>query len=171
MCFNRHKSAKLIAAACILWLSGIVHAGASDESEPIALVVHPENQTVLDQQQMIQLYLNKISSFSNGQNAHVLHLPRTSNIHRQFCLELLNLSANQYQSYWSRMLFTGAASDLLFVDNSAQMLKVVRQNKNAVGYLPASEANGVRIIGYLQQGQWRAAENKNTVKEQRKKLL
>lgn len=69
------------------------------------------------------------------------------------------------------MLFTGAASDLLFVDNSAQMLKVVRQNKNAVGYLPASEANGVRIIGYLQQGQWRAAENKNTEKEQRTKLL
>ncbi len=165
MFFNRRKSAKIIAAACVFWLSGSSQASASDKSDSIALVVHPDNQTALDQQQMIQLYLNKINSFGNGQNAYVLHLPRTSTIHRQFCLELLNLSANQYQSYWSRMLFTGTASDLIFVDNTAQMLSIIKQNKNAVGYLPASEADGVRIIGYLQQGQWRTSEDGHTQKQ------
>ncbi len=123
----------------------------------LAVVVHPDNTTALDQQQLIQLYLNKISSFQNGQTATVLHLPRSSAQHRQFCLQMLNLSVNQYQSYWSRMLFTGAASDMIFINNSQQLLKLLQTDKTAVGYLPASEAQGVRIIGYLQQGQWQAA--------------
>lgn len=141
-------------------LSAISPSGATEinnqTTEVLAVVVHPENDRRLDQQQMIQLYLNKISSFSDGQTANVLHLPRASNLHQQFCLELLNLSANQYQSYWSRMLFTGVASDLRFVKNNQQMLQIIRQQKNAVGYLPVHEAKGVRIVGYLRQGQWQA---------------
>jgi ABC-type phosphate transport system substrate-binding protein len=148
----------MLAALCFLWCSCLASVSATDSGTMLAVVVHPDNTTALDQQQLIQLYLNKISSFQNGQTAKVLHLPRSSEQHRQFCLQMLNLSASQYQSYWSRMLFTGAASDMIFIDNSEQLLKLLQTDKTAVGYLPANEAQGVRVIGYLQQGQWQALD-------------
>jgi len=157
LCSNHPIGKSILAALCLLWCSCLASVNATDTDTTLAVVVHPDNKTQLDQQQLIQLYLNKISSFQNGQTAKVLHLPRSSEQHRQFCLQMLNLSAGQYQSYWSRMLFTGAASDMIFIDNSQQLLKLLQTDKNAVGYLPADQAQGVRIIGYLQQGQWQAA--------------
>lgn len=154
MCSNHPIGKSLLAVLCILWCSCLASVNATATDTTLAVVVHPDNTTALDQQQLIQLYLNKISSFQNGQTATVLHLPRSSAEHRQFCLQMLNLSVNQYQSYWSRMLFTGAASDMIFINNSQQLLKLLQTDKTAVGYLPANEAQGVRIIGYLQQGQW-----------------
>jgi ABC-type phosphate transport system substrate-binding protein len=148
----------MLTALCLLWCSCLASVNATDTDTTLAVVVHLDNTTRLDQQQLIQLYLNKISSFQNGQTARVLHLPRSSAQHRQFCLQMLNLSASQYQSYWSRMLFTGAASDMIFIDNSEQLLKLLQTDKTAVGYLPANEAQGVRVIGYLQQGQWQAVD-------------
>lgn len=148
----------MLIALCLLWFSCLASASATEQETTLAVVVHLDNTTRLDQQQLIQLYLNKISSFENGQTAKMLHLPRNSAAHRQFCLQMLNLSTNQYQSYWSRMLFTGAASDMIFIDNSQQLLKLLQTDKNAVGYLPAEQAQGVRIIGYLQQGKWQAMD-------------
>lgn len=159
MCSDPAIGKSILLALCLLWCSCLASASATDIDSTLAVVVHPDNTTALDQQQLIQLYLNKISSFQNGQTAKVLHLPRSSAPHRQFCLQMLNLSASQYQSYWSRMLFTGAASDMIFIDNSQQLLKLLQTDKTAVGYLPASEAQGVRIIGYLQQGQWHAVDS------------
>lgn len=158
----------MLATFCASLISPVCAADIKPTNTDIlAVVVHPDNDRLLDQQQLIQLYLNKISSFSDGETAHLLHLPRTSAFHQQFCLELLNLSANQYQSYWSRMLFTGIASDLIFVQSNAQMLRLVQQQKNAVGYLPVDEAKGVRIIGYLQQGTWKSVDTKQMLIEQK----
>ncbi len=158
MCSDPAIGKSFLFLLCFLWCSCLASASATDIDSTLAIAVHPDNRIALDQQQIIQLYLNKINSFQNGQTAKVLHLPRSSEQHRQFCLQMLNLSASQYQSYWSRMLFTGTASDMIFIDNSQQLLKLLHTDKTAVGYLPASEAQGVRIIGYLKQGQWQTAD-------------
>lgn len=118
------------------------------------VVVHKDNQSTFTQQLLLQLYLKKTAAFADGKAATLLHLPRTSTEHQQFCLELLNLTAHQYQSYWSRLVFTGNASNLQFATPDS-ILQQVQQNPSAIAYLPATTIlSGVRQLGFLHDGQW-----------------
>lgn len=121
------------------------------------VVVHQDNQSTMSQQLLLQLYLNKTAAFADGKAATLLHLPRTSAEHQQFCFELLNLTAHQYQSYWSRLVFTGNASNLQFASPD-NILQQVQQNPSAIAYLPASTIlTGVRQLGFLRDGKWQEA--------------
>lgn len=121
------------------------------------VVVHKDNQSSMTQQVLLQLYLKKTAAFTDGKAATLLHLPRSSAAHQQFCLELLNLTANQYQSYWSRLVFTGNASNLQFASPDHILLQV-QQNPSAIAYLPATTPlTGVRQLGFLRDGKWQEA--------------
>lgn len=123
----------------------------------LILIAHQNNTNKLEQHSLIQLYLNKTSTFADGSAAVIFHSARDSEQHQQFCLSLLNLTAAQYQSYWSRLIFTGAAARPHFVLDDAEMLKNITTNKSAIGYISATTApKNVRVIGYLTKGKWQA---------------
>jgi hypothetical protein len=121
----------------------------------LVLIAHQDNGNKLEQHSLIQLYLNKTSTFADGSAAIIFHSARDSAAHQQFCMNLLNLTAAQYQSYWSRLIFTGAAARPHFVTDDDEMLKNVRSNKAAIGYISADTVpKDVRVIGYLSKGKW-----------------
>lgn len=123
----------------------------------LILIAHQNNTNKLEQHSLIQLYLNKTSTFADGSAAVIFHSARDSEQHQQFCLSLLNLTAAQYQSYWSRLIFTGAAARPHFVQDDAEMLHNIKTNKSAIGYISATTApDNVRVIGYLTKGKWQA---------------
>ncbi len=123
----------------------------------LILIAHQNNTNKLEQHSLIQLYLNKTSTFADGSAAVIFHSARDSEQHQQFCLSLLNLTAAQYQSYWSRLIFTGAAARPHFVLDDAEMLKNITTNKSAIGYISAGTIpKDVRVIGYLSKGKWQA---------------
>lgn len=129
----------------------------SVQATELVLIAHQSNTNKLEQHSLIQLYLNKTSTFADGSAAVIFHSARDSSQHQQFCLSLLNLTAAQYQSYWSRLIFTGSAARPYFVDDDAEMLKSVSSNKSAIGYIsPSTEPVNVRVIGYLHNGKWQA---------------
>ena len=121
------------------------------------VVVHKDNQSSMTQQLLLQLYLKKTAAFADGTAATLLHLPRSSVEHQQFCIELLNLTANQYQSYWSRLVFTGNASNLKFASPQS-LVQQVQRDPFAIAYLPATTTlTGVRQLGFLRDGKWQEA--------------
>lgn len=121
------------------------------------VVVHKDNQSTMTQQLLLQLYLKKTAAFADGTAATLLHLPRSSVEHQQFCIELLNLTANQYQSYWSRLVFTGNASNLKFASPQS-LVQQVQRDPFAIAYLPATTPlTGVRQLGFLRDGKWQEA--------------
>lgn len=123
----------------------------------LILIAHQNNTNKLEQHSLIQLYLNKTSTFADGSAAVIFHSARDSEQHQQFCLSLLNLTAAQYQSYWSRLIFTGAAARPHFVLDDAEMLKNITTNKSAIGYISAQTIpKDVRVIGYLTKGKWQS---------------
>ncbi|WP_306521927.1 hypothetical protein [Rheinheimera sp.] len=123
----------------------------------LILIAHQNNTNKLEQHSLIQLYLNKTSTFADGSAAVIFHSARDSEQHQQFCLSLLNLTAAQYQSYWSRLIFTGAAARPHFVLDDTEMLKNITTNKSAIGYISAQTIpKDVRVIGYLTKGKWQS---------------
>ncbi|MBU1436083.1 MAG: hypothetical protein KKF79_01815 [Gammaproteobacteria bacterium] len=154
---NRIPIRRWFISCCFCGLLPLFLSAAAVTAADFVVVVHPKNQSMMDQNLLLQLYLNKTAAFDDGHAAILLHLPRTSAEHQQFCLELMNLTANQYQSYWSRLVFTGNATNLTFA-SPEQLLRQVRLNPSAIAYLPANTTlSGVRQLGFLRDGQWQAA--------------
>ena len=125
----------------------------SSAAADLVFVVNINNKSEFSQAQLMQLYLRKAESFSDGVAANLYHLPRNSAEHQQFCMGILNLTANQYQSFWSRLLFTGNVSAMAHRDNS-QMLLQIQTDKAGIGYLPLSADHaGVRAVAILRDRQ------------------
>lgn len=115
----------------------------------LALVVHKSNPVVLSQEQLQHILLNKQKFFGKGQKIHLYHLPPRSDAHMLLCQRLLDLTAAQYQSYWSRLLFTGNADALQYMESN-EVLQKVATDPDALGYLPLSEVTPqVRVLGVL----------------------
>ncbi len=97
----------------------------------------------------MQLYLRKTDRFSDGTAANLFHLPRDSAGHQQFFMGLLNLTANQYQSYWSRLLFTGNVSATQY-RTEQQLISLIAADDNAIGYVSVqTKLNGLRAVAIL----------------------
>lgn len=117
------------------------------------IVVNANNKSEFTPAQLMQLYLRKTERFSDGSAANLYHLPRDSAEHHQFCMELLNLTANQYQSFWSRLLFTGNVSAMRHL-TPEQLVIQIQQDVTAIGYMPATSVHaGVRAVAILQDRQ------------------
>lgn len=122
----------------------------------LAVVVHKNNPVVLSQEQLQHILLNKQQYFGQGQKIHLLHLPPRSPEHMLLCRQLLDLTAAQYQSYWSRLLFTGNAGALQYME-VAEVLQKVASDVDALGYVPLQELNDakarnqVRVLGIVSE--------------------
>ena len=115
----------------------------------LAVIVHPSNKVVLSQEQLQLLLLNKQRFMTGGQKIHMLHQPSRSAAHQWICRQLLDLTPAQYQSYWSRLLFTGNADALQYMESN-EVLQKVATDPDALGYLPLSEVTPqVRVLGVL----------------------
>lgn len=117
----------------------------------LALIVHKSNTSQLTQEQLQYVMLNKQIYFSNGTKIVVYHQPARSTEHAMLCKTLLSLRPAQYQSYWSRLLFTGNANDLVYLP-TAEILNKVATNPTAMSYVPADQVSTeVRVIGILNE--------------------
>lgn len=130
---------------------GLLCSISRGQALELALIVHKSNPSQLTQEQLQYVMLNKQIYFSNGQKINVYHQPARSTEHAMLCKTLLSLRPAQYQSYWSRLLFTGNANDLVYL-NTAEILHTVAANPAAMSYVPADQVTTeVRVIGILNE--------------------
>lgn len=143
MCSNK-VSTKLCA-----WVALLALLACPVFALEVAVVVHISNPVVLSQEQLQHILLNKQRFFTKGQKIHLYHLPPRSDAHMLLCQRLLDLTAAQYQSYWSRLLFTGNADALQYMESN-EVLQKVATDPDALGYVPLAEVTPqVRVLGVL----------------------
>ena len=128
---------------CYIWL---LLLALPVQAADFVVVVHKDNQSAVTQQLLLQLYLKKTAAFADGTAATLLHLPRSSAEHQQFCLELLNLTAHQYQSYWSRLVFTGRAQPPREAADADDVRRILQSTPGAIAYLPLDAAQDPGLI-------------------------
>jgi ABC-type phosphate transport system substrate-binding protein len=60
-------------------------------------------------------------------------------------------SVAEVNAYWAKLLFTGRASPPRSLTDSETVLQVVRENRNAIGYIESEYADDtVRVVGKVQ---------------------
>jgi len=116
-------------------------------SAEVAVVVHPSNAAALSPEAIAQIYLGRSKSFPDGKAALPLGQPEGSKTNEQFNEKVLNKSGSQIKAYWSKLVFTGKGTPPKEVSSDAEMLELVSQNPNVIGYIDkAAVTDKVKVV-------------------------
>jgi ABC-type phosphate transport system substrate-binding protein len=124
-------------------LSLVVMVLAGSARADIWVVTNPGNDTkALTREQVVDLYMGRSSTFPNGRSAIALDLKGDSSMRSAFYQQLVGKSVAQINAYWARLLFTGSATPPMALKDTATMLHMVQENRDAIGFIDSAEATG-----------------------------
>lgn len=117
-------------------------------SAGLAVVVNPENPVgQLTRAQVVDLYMGRETRFPNGRTVLPIDLPPDSPIRATYYQRLVDKTVPQVNAYWARLLFTGRATPPRVLPDPESILQTISENKDAIGYLDASEVDArVRVV-------------------------
>ena len=132
-----------VLARLPLTLLALAILGASAGHADILVIANPQSDVAaLSRQQVVDIYMGRTSSFPNGRTAIAFDLKGEQPLRTTFYQQLVGKSVAQINAYWARLLFTGSATPPLALKDSAMMLHMVQENRDAIGYVDSAEATG-----------------------------
>src|SRR5690554_5106350 len=135
------KSFSKLAIALTLLISSVAFAD-------MVVVVSAKNANYgLDKIDIEQIYLGKKSVFPDGTKAVLIDQNEDSAVRAAFNDKVLNKTSGQLKAYWSRRVFTGKGTPPQQVGSDADVVKLVSENANLVGYVNASAIDdSVKVV-------------------------
>jgi ABC-type phosphate transport system substrate-binding protein len=89
----------------------------------------------LSKNQLIDIFLGKVSRYPDGTEAMPLDQAEGSGDRDEFYARAADKSAAQIKAYWSKIIFTGRGQPPPTVSNSLEVRKRIRENPAAIGYI------------------------------------
>ena len=112
----------------------------------VNVIVHPSNSSTLDKSAIKKVFLGKSKKFPNGEQVVPIALT-TGKARDEFLSAVIGKSESQLKAYWSKLIFTGKGQAPKSVDNEAEVVKLVSQNPNLIGYVSDSALdNSVKVL-------------------------
>lgn len=131
---------KTLILSAVLAFSGWASAN-------IAIVVHPDNNAVLEKKDIVRLFLAKVKTFPDGEKATPIDQMEGTRARHEFLENLLGKSEDQLRSYWARLIFTGRVLPPRTANSDGEVKKLVAQNPELIGYIQASEVDDtVKVV-------------------------
>ncbi len=116
-------------------------------SADIAVVVHPSVPDNGASDVISKVFLGKAKSLPSGQKIVPINLEQGDPIREEFNDKVLNKSESQLKSYWSKLIFTGKGQPPKDVGSEADVIKLVADNPNIIGYVsPGAVTAGVKVL-------------------------
>jgi hypothetical protein len=102
--------------------------------------------TQLSQKDVLHLFMGRSRSYPDGSPA-VAHDLAGSADREGFYRSLSGMTLAQVTSYWARLTFSGRSLPPARLDNEAALVEKLRQDPEAIGWLPAPPAaKGLRTV-------------------------
>ena len=119
----------------------------------IYVVVNTNNPVqAMTRKDALNLFMGRISAFTEVDLATPLDLPRDDAVRDHFYHLLTGMSPAQVNSYWSRLMFTGRTQPPKVVASEAALVEAVRRNPAVIGYLSQEPSDrGVRVVLVLKE--------------------
>jgi ABC-type phosphate transport system substrate-binding protein len=128
-----------ILACSILWS----YLAAAE----ISVIVHKDNMDSMDSDYIKRIFLGKLKGFPSSAQAIPLVLSVENSTHEVFINTFLNKSQTQYSAFWSRLVFTGKGTPPKPVDNERDMINLVSNNPNLIGFVDSQNVTSdVRVV-------------------------
>lgn len=137
----------------ILLIFGILSVSAVSAHAQLVVIVNKDNEvSQMSKREVIDLFMGRYIIFPNGVAAIPLDQPVNSDTRKKFYLLLTGKSVAQVNAYWARLIFTGRASPPRVMPNVKTTIRVVRENKDVIAYLPQKDVdNTVKVVLTLDQ--------------------
>jgi len=137
-----------MAGLRLLTLAILLSAATSLRAEILVVVNEDNSVSELNSRQIVDLYMGRFQTFPDGEPAFPLDLPPDSVTRELFYRRLTDKSVAEVNAYWARLLFTGRATPPRVLADSLTVLKAVRENRGAIGYIDSAElGEGVKVVG------------------------
>lgn len=126
----------------------VLYATATNAAADLVVIVNPDNPLAsLSVEDAKRIYLGKDKSFPNGDRIAAADQAENSPSRKKFYADVIQKSESQLKAYWSQMIFTGKDTPPEVIGNDAAVKKWVAENKNAIGYVDGSIADGsVKVL-------------------------
>ena len=112
----------------------------------IAVIVHPDNNSQIDKNDIRAIYLAKTNSFDGGAKATPVDVDNNDDMKKIFAKQVLRKSVSSLNSYWSRMIFSARGNPPKSMSMAGVKAKVAN-DKSAIGYIDSSMVDGsVKVV-------------------------
>ncbi len=113
----------------------------------IAVIVHPDNAAAVNAKDIRNVFLGKVGSFPNGNNAKPITYQEGNQARTRFNLELLRKTDVLYVAFWSKLMFTGAAVPPPELASYKDMVSQIAKDPNSIGYVPVEAVDdSVKVV-------------------------
>ena len=130
----------------IIWLTFSLGIGVA-QADVVAVVSAKNPNTSLSKNQVADIFLGKAARFPNGSLAVPVDQTEGTALRDEFYLKLTGKSAAQLKAHWSKIIFTGRGQPPKVVANSAEIIKLLAQNTNGIGYIEQNMVDSsVRVV-------------------------
>lgn len=121
--------AKVIALIAALIFS------AQLQAEILVIVNAQNSMTTLEQKQVVDLFMGRVSAFPNGQAAKTLDLKTGTPLRANFYKNLTGKNEAQVDAYWATLIFAGRMSPPKQVSDEKTLIAEVASNTEAIAYV------------------------------------
>ena len=119
----------------------------SGYADVVVVVSAKSSVTSLTKEQAARIFLGKVDTFPNGENAMPIDQPEGYSIRNEFYAKIANKNSSQLKAYWSKVIFTGDGQPPKLEEGNEAVKNSVANNPNAIGYIDKSTLNGsVKVI-------------------------
>jgi len=124
----------------LLWTTPVLAAD-------VVLVVNPSNPLAsLDATIAKKIFLGKKGSWDNGDKV-ILYSQYDAEVTDSFTRAVLNKSAQQFNTFWKKALFTGTGHPPVEVRDDAEMKKYIAADPRGIGYISREALDGsVKLV-------------------------
>ncbi len=116
----------------------------------VAVIVNPDNVSKMDTNQIRNLFLGKVKTFSNGVSAHPVDIAAGDSSRAVFIKKVLRKDEANLNAHWARMLFSSKGRPPEEVEDAAAAIKLVSSNKSAIAYIDAKDVtSSVKVVAVI----------------------
>lgn len=129
-------------------LLGLMFAIAPATRADVVVVVHPQSPIVkLSAAEVTDLFLGRMTRLPDGRRPVPVDLVEGSPVRNELYGNVLRMTPTQVKAYWSKLIFTGRGRPPRAAQDAEEVLRTVRGDTAAIGYVDRSLADSsVRIV-------------------------
>jgi ABC-type phosphate transport system substrate-binding protein len=116
-------------------------------AEAVAVVSARSPVTALSKNQVVDIFLGRVSRFPDGEPALPVDQAEGSPARDEFYAKFAGKSAAQIKAHWAKIIFTGRGRPPEELPNGIEVKKLVVRNLHAIGYIEQNLVDGsVRVL-------------------------
>jgi len=125
-----------------------LNLGPEPAAAEVIVVVSATNPvTTLSKNQVVDIFLGKVSRFPGGSQAEPIDQVEGSAAREEFYLKFAGKSPAQLKAHWSKIIFTGRGQPPQETSNDIEVKKFITKVPNAIGYIERKQVDGsVKVL-------------------------